>query len=149
MRIAGKRRTVPSWAGRPSPRILLVDADGGSAWAHEQQLRRSGYDNVVHCGGPSGPSEFYPFCDCRLVTGGRCPVVEGAQAVVFNLGLQHAGSRAILAAYRTHFPELPVCVSNAGEEVDDHRELLDGCEVASHLGTAGGVVDALERAIRG
>lgn len=143
------RRRVPAWSGddAASPQVLLVDRDGASSWAHEQELRRAGYGNVVHCGGPHGPHDCFPYGDCRLFRGGHCPLAEGADVVVFNLTLAESRTVEVLAAYRSRFPDLPVCVEIPAPQIAEGSAELDGCELIPHPATGGRVVAAVDRVL--
>jgi hypothetical protein len=96
----------PEHSGKP--RVLIENPDRADLWAHAELLREAGYD-VAMCGGPTAETEHVPWhrrpfsADsrptervlCPLVTGGGCPLVEGADVVVSTTQL--TDGREILA----------------------------------------------------
>jgi hypothetical protein len=73
--VIGTSQRTPSWPPRHDrPRLLVEGA--GTRWAGEEPARTAGYD-VITCPGPGRDRRR-----CPLLNGGRCPLVDGADAVV-------------------------------------------------------------------
>lgn len=104
----GTHGTVPEWPGaRDRPR-LLVEATGGR-WHAESDARRAGYQ-VVTCPGPAARSGR----PCPLLSGGSCPLVDGADAIVLALPPSDPRTAELLAVHRAGDAARPVLDELAG-----------------------------------
>ncbi|NNE95171.1 MAG: hypothetical protein HKN24_04005 [Acidimicrobiales bacterium] len=71
--------SVPTWhATSPGRKRLLVET-GSYQWTGTAEANRRGFDVMV-CAGPSASRH-----DCPVVEGGHCPLVDGADGVLFAL----------------------------------------------------------------
>jgi len=84
-------RTAGWPAGHDKPHILVEAASG--RWGGEDAARDAGFE-VRTC---RGPGENRP---CPLVSGGTCPLVDGADAIVTLLPDDRAGTAEILEQHR-------------------------------------------------
>ncbi|MGV3760325.1 MAG: GNAT family N-acetyltransferase [Actinomycetota bacterium] len=96
-------RGTPSWpAPRDAPR-LLVEGSGGH-WRGVAAAEEAGVQ-VLGCAGPDAPPG-----DCPALRGERCPLVEGADAILVS----HPGSseawEALRTAHAREHPDVPVLV---------------------------------------
>ena len=65
---------------------------------------------MIVCPGPArGPKSH-----CPLLAGERCPLADGADAVVYALRPDDERAREVLAGLRTLHPAVPVCVQQRG-----------------------------------
>ena len=115
------------------PRVLIENPDRADLWAHADLLREAGYD-VAICGGPVAeiapapwyrrlfsptaapdPAELRPRVLCPLVTGGHCPLVEGADVVVSTTRLTDGGEILTALSART---DLALVVEGTSADLD-------------------------------
>jgi hypothetical protein len=122
-----------------SGRVLVELAGRAMGTAVERTLEQQGYQVAV-CGGPTSLHRGA----CPLVTAGTCPLVDGADVVVYALDVDDADDRAVLEAHRLH-PERPACVVVPPRLVERYRALLEGYEVVESPLTPGKLTDALGR----
>ena len=124
--IMGTDGDPPPWpvagepvAGERRPRVLV---EGPGWWGREDErlLRHAGYD-VLQCLGPRRSQS------CPLLAGDRCPLVEGADAVVLSVPPEYQGEM-LEAAHAARTP-VPVVVRAGGGD-----RLLQ--EVAARIGEA-------------
>ena len=108
------------------PRVLVEEADEVGRWATVRLLERSGFE-VGECPGPDAARGW----ECPIPRGEACPLVEGADAIVFSLSLGSEENRAILGTHRQSLLERPVCVEATEPEASGNRHLLEGCRVVS------------------
>ena len=121
--VIGTRGTVPSWPGaRDRPRLLVEGA--GGHWHAEEEAKKAGYQ-VVTCPGPAA-REGRP---CPLLSGGSCPLVDGADALVVALPTSDPRAAALLAAHRAASGR-PVVDERAGARPRVIEEL--GLELPKH-----------------
>lgn len=119
--------STPSWPKvSDRPHVLVAEPHG--RWEDEAAARAQGFD-VRTCPGPDGPRPH-----CPVLEGRPCPLVEGADAIVFALPLEDPRSGEILADHRRRHPELEIVMAD-----QDDR---------SHpCGAAGAVLDRLVAAL--
>ncbi len=91
----GTCQPAPGWPTvHDRPRVLVEVP--GSRWRVTPELRADGID-VIACGGPRtrrlGPG-------CPMLDGGRCPLVDDADVVVFSLRHEDDDAQALLDAHR-------------------------------------------------
>ncbi|HUO48133.1 MAG TPA: hypothetical protein VMU09_04790 [Acidimicrobiales bacterium] len=137
----------PGWAepaagGPEGPRVLIESDDGAEATALVRVLERQGY-RCAWCPGP-GTTDAR---DCPLVRDGCCPLVEGADAVVSTLSLEHAGCRQVLAAMARSSPATPVVLAATPAGASRWSHHLTGRRVLQLPLTARGLLDALDAAL--
>jgi RimJ/RimL family protein N-acetyltransferase len=116
--------TVSTHGGRPSwPRLhehrrLLVESCSGR-WHADIQAWHAGWD-VVACPGPGAHSVGV----CPLLDGRRCPLVDGADAVVVAAHPSDPYHDRLLAAHRTTSTGIPV-LDEAEATPEDVSKLLE------------------------
>ncbi|HEY7599686.1 MAG TPA: hypothetical protein VH741_07150 [Candidatus Limnocylindrales bacterium] len=93
-------------------RVLVVHHDVDVADDEADVLRRAGYE-VAQCSGPI-------FAPCPIHAGVPCPVVEGADVVVYDVWAtgETDGGRSLVAGLTALHPGLPVVLTSAGLEPD-------------------------------
>jgi RimJ/RimL family protein N-acetyltransferase len=96
--------TTPGWPPRGDAPRLLVEA-AGYRWSRTSALDASGYE-VVTCGGPAHRGT----AGCPALEGRRCPLVDGADAVVVALRPDDPRTEELIAAHRRLRPELRIVV---------------------------------------
>lgn len=139
-------RDVPGWGETRAPRILIENRDTAMVWADERVLRRVGYE-TRSCPGPAGPRDAFPFGGCQLVERGTCPLAEGADAIVFGLGLGHPQGQRVLGALRFHIPATPVCIDASAAECSKDPGLAIGCALIPFPDRGEGLVSAVRGAL--
>jgi hypothetical protein len=113
-----------------SPGLILLDIPPGVEADFDLDiLQRLGHPVVV-CHGPG--SEVL----CPLLAGDGCPLYEDAHGIAFELDLDRAQHRAILAKYRELAnPDLPIRVFVTPDQAERYAHLLEDFEVWSHQPT--------------
>jgi hypothetical protein len=106
----------PADDGRP--RVLIEEADGAVRWAGTRALTAAGYD-VADCAGPQGMGRK----QCPAVTTGSCALAEEADAIYTSLPWGDPGSRDVLLALRSAYPDTPIVVEASLPHVAEHPEL--------------------------
>lgn len=86
---------VPSWPARGERPRVLVEIPG-ARWRASPALEAHGMD-VIACGGPGARCAGH---GCPMLVGDPCPLVEGADVVVFSLRHTDPQARALLDAHR-------------------------------------------------
>lgn len=82
------------------------------------QLERRGH-HVVYCAGPPQASL------CPILRNGFCEKLAAASGVIFDLDLDRAQHRAILARYRQVLgPEVPIRVMVTDSQAERHAHVL-------------------------
>jgi hypothetical protein len=100
------RGATPSWNPTEHPKVL-VEARA-ARWDAIDALDQAGYD-VLLCPGPDARSR-----GCPLLAEGRCPLADGADAIVVALP-DPSDREALLAAHRAAHPDVPVEVLEPGQ----------------------------------
>lgn len=114
--VFGTDSDVPSWpVGQDRPRVLIEVQGGRSRLTPE--LRAAGYD-VRGCAGPSAR----PDHACPLLSGRRCPLVDGADVVVHALGHDDPAAVALLDAHAASGTRRLVVDVRRGDSLDDAPE---------------------------
>lgn len=122
------------------PRVIVESRDFPRAEAQAAALLSAGMDPVV-CTGPTADGG-----GCPLLTDEPCPVVIGADAVVFDLDLERAEDRDVLRSLVVERPGLPIITEQDVGQARRHADVLGGCTVVlpfSARRTAEAVVAAL------
>jgi hypothetical protein len=136
---AATDRRGPPW------QLLVESPDPGLAISNFDAFRQAGFEVTV-CGGPGlDPHE------CPVVRGEACPLMAGADVVLFDLDgdpprraeLLAASRSEVLAAMRANRPGLPVVVMSAGLTPDTAA----GCTAIRPTTSVGGQVSALQKAV--
>ena len=92
----------PQWPGRRDRPRVLVEVPGGR-WRGEAEARAAGLD-LIACPGPAstaGPR-------CPVLRGEPCPLVEGADVVVYSL--RGDDGSAVLCAHPRLHPGVALCL---------------------------------------
>jgi RimJ/RimL family protein N-acetyltransferase len=110
---------VPSWPPGDHRKRVLVEVVGGR-WSDEQTARRSGM-SVAMCAGPALRSRH----GCPVLSGRRCPLADGADAVLVLLDPDDETTTHLVTAHRTQNPATPIIV-RAGNQTPDGCHLLTG-----------------------
>lgn len=95
---------VPSWPADDDRRRVLVEVAGGR-WAAEPRATEDGLI-VAMCSGPSRRKRF----GCPVLTGARCPLADGADAIVVLLDPEDESTEQLVAAHAEQHPATPVFV---------------------------------------
>ncbi len=125
---------VPSWPPGETRRRVLVEAIGGR-WNGEAAASDADVAVAV-CRGPSRRQRH----GCPVLTGGRCPLADGADAIVVLLDQESDDTASVVDAHLTQNPSTPVFVQRT-------EETPDGCR--SLTGDFAGDVSAILRATSG
>ena len=106
-------------------------------------LEHLGHEVLV-CHGPDQGSL------CPILSGDGCPIAEDAHGIVFELDLDRAQHRAILAKYKSSLrDDVPIWVVASPDHATRHSELLSGLKVLTHppaLGELDGLAAEVEAA---
>jgi GNAT superfamily N-acetyltransferase len=107
---------VPSWRKTSGGRQRLLVEANSHQWTGTSEANRRGFDVTV-CRGPSANHDHY----CPVLEGERCPLVEGADAVLFSLSAD--GNDDLLAAHNRRRTGAPLFVKSADETTGEvlHR----------------------------
>jgi hypothetical protein len=112
------------------PEGVILDVTPGSAAFEQGFLERLGHPVLV-CHGPMHEV-------CPLLHEGSCELLDSAHGVVFQLDLDRAGHREILARYQQVLrDDTPIRVVVQPGQDEQYAELLAGCQVWTHEPTAG------------
>ncbi len=123
---------------------MVEDADTEPGSPLLESLRHAGFAVAV-CPGPRAGGSA---TRCPLVEHGECPLVEGADVVVWGLGLERRESREELAALKARHPRLTVVVRAPAEDVSRWVELVEGSTVVDPALPVEAVVEAVIEAAR-
>lgn len=103
--VVGAAQDVPGWPPvRRRPRILLEG--GGGRWPAEGEAEAAGLE-VLACEGPGECAQR-----CPVLRGERCPLVEGADAIVMVSTTTGPTWDALRAAHHRDHPGVPVVVES-------------------------------------
>jgi hypothetical protein len=103
-------------------------------------LRGAGFAVAV-CPGPAAGNAGGPRCP--LVEHGECPLVEGADVVLWGLGLEAEESRRELRTLRARRPRLPVVVRASAAQAARWPQLLVGMRLVEPSAPAEELVEAV------
>ena len=104
-----------------APLILDVNPDPAALEWEQEWLTRSGLP-VVTCCGPETQG------GCPLLQNRRCPKIDGADGVIFQLDLDRPEHRGILSAY-TRELEVPIRVVALAAQQGRWADLLQSVEL--------------------
>lgn len=127
------------------PRVIIESRDETGARALADALAVAGMDPLV-CSGPDDRDGGCPIFD-----GAPCALIEGADAVVYDLDLDRADDRLVLKSLVIDHEGLPVVTERSTAEARRHAGSLKHCTVVvpfSPRHTAKAVVGALTAAGR-
>lgn len=135
---------VPDRHGPPW-RLLVESPDPGLAISNFDAFRDAGFDVTV-CGGPDAHAG-----ECPVVRGEPCPLMAGADIVLFDLDgdpprrseVLAPRRSQVLAAMRANRPGLPIVVMSAAAA----PETASGCRTIRPTTSVGGQVAALQKAV--
>jgi hypothetical protein len=143
----GTSGSPPSWPRIDERRRVLVEVAGGR-WSGERAANDAGLSTVM-CPGPSRRGRE----GCPVLAGGRCPLADGADAIIVLLDPDDEETARLIESHRRMSPGIPILVRRAHGQADgaDHAEdsvsdgaVADGCiEVDSTGGGAVGQVLSL------
>jgi hypothetical protein len=77
---------------------------------------------VIVCHGPA------PGTVCPLLAEGTCEKYQHAHGIVFELDLDDAQHRAIVAKYRMLNPEIPIRVVVGSDQLERYHHLISGVQ---------------------
>lgn len=94
----------------PDRRLRVPIEDRSAAWfADFARFRSRGFEAAV-CSGPEHADE-----ECANLAGGRCPLADDADVVLFALDLEEPASQHVLESLREARPDLPFVIAASGE----------------------------------
>lgn len=126
------------------PRVIIESRRVAAADALASTLTEAGFDPLI-CSGPDGSA------GCPIFDGAPCALIEGADAVVYDLDLDRAGDRLVLRYLVVDHDGLPIITERSTSEVRAHRDRLRNCTVVVPISvrhTASSVINALGGASR-
>lgn len=115
----GTASFVPSWPPGDDRRRVLVEVAGGR-WAGQAQATEDGLA-VAMCSGPARRKRH----GCPVLSGGRCPLADGADAIVVLLDPDVESTTRLVAAHAERYPTTPVFV-RPGTSAPATCEILSG-----------------------
>jgi hypothetical protein len=96
------RGRVPSWPPEDHrPRVLV---EGHTGWRAHDAAARRGLDVLV-CPGPPASR-----AGCPALSGGSCPLIDDADAVIVSLATDDEATRALIRSHRERHPDQPLLV---------------------------------------
>ena len=122
---------------RPPWRLLVESPDGAVAISNFDAFHDAGFEITV-CGGPMRDA-----AECPVVRGEPCPLMAGADVVLFDLDPDRMRRSQVLAAMRRSRPDLPIVVRSTAPA----PETASGCTTIRAATSVGGQVSALRRAV--
>ncbi len=128
----GTSGSTPDWPpGETRPRVLVEVA--GRRWSGEGAAEKAGLATTM-CAGPDHRVRH----GCPVLEGGRCPLADGADAIVVLLDPADERTEELIEAHRRNSPGTPVLVRHraAGSDVAPSEcvELDgDGAEAVAQL----------------
>jgi hypothetical protein len=135
----------PAATGRQ--RVFIEDADPDRYRIAAQALTKAGYEVGPFCGGTHFHGTVYESVTpppCRLIESGNCPLLEGADVIVYRFGLESPENRAVLAEIAQRFPRTPVVV----ETTEPDRDALAGLHPKAEVLAGPAPLDDLVAAVR-
>ncbi len=116
---------TPSWPGAHRRPRLLIESER-TRWTAEDDMRDAGFDIAV-CSGPCRWKHHCPVLD-----GERCPLIEGADAVVVDLAPDDERTAEFLAAERVIHPGIRL-IAGFETEPDGKRHRRSSEELLAEL----------------
>ncbi len=108
----GTSGTTPDWPpGETRPRILVEVP--GRRWSGEHAAGAAGLATTM-CAGPDHRVRH----GCPVLEGGRCPLADGADAIVVLLDPADERSQELIEAHRRSNPGTPVLVRHRAADAD-------------------------------
>lgn len=129
----------------PARRVLIESRRTAAAEAQAVALERLGLRALV-CTGPTPDGGA-----CPLLVDEPCPVLDEADAIVYDLDLRCEDDRAVLWSLVTDPAGLPVITERSRSEVQQHPDELSHCTVVVPFSpdhTARAVQQVLDEAVR-
>lgn len=117
----GTSGSVPTWpANERRPRVLVEVA--GRRWSGERAAEEAGLATAM-CAGPAGRSKH----GCPVLDGGRCPLADGADAIIVLLDPDDEQSEQLVRAHREQSPGTPVLVRHRSASDRAVSSDISGC----------------------
>ena len=123
-----------------APTVLVEDPDGALAISDFSAFEQAGL-GVMLCSGPAPGMAF----DCPVVAGGRCPMADDADVVLFAMS-GRSDRRLVLEALRQSRPDLPILVEVARKHAGEDHDLPPGCTPLPMPSTVAAQIEAVRRA---
>lgn len=121
------------------PRVIIESRRTAAANALADVLVEAGLDPQI-CSGPNGSA------GCPIFDGAPCALVEGADAVVYDLDLDRVDDRLVLRYLVIDHDGLPIITERSTQESRAHCDVLRQCTVVVPISvehTAATVINAL------
>ncbi len=115
---------LPSWPPKTKERRLLV-ATAGGRWSGEEAAQDAGVVTAV-CSGPQQRRRG----GCPVLKGGRCPLADGADAIVVLLDPDDEQTEQLVALHRQQRPGVPIFVTH--ELVESGTVPADCIEISAY-----------------
>ena len=115
----GTSGTPPSWPPLDDRRRILVEVAGGR-WSGEREADDAGLATVM-CPGPGRRGKH----GCPVLEGGRCPLADGADAIIVLLDPDDDETARLIESHRRMSPGVPILVRRARDHGED--AVADGC----------------------
>lgn len=109
--------TTPTWPKRKNGYRVVVETDH-TRWRGEHALENEDYE-VIICPVSSDSDT------CPALKGERCPLLEGADAVVVDLASDHPKRTDLIKADQELHPELPLVIGSCTKAKPDIKVPLD------------------------
>jgi hypothetical protein len=105
---------------------ILLDALAGPDEQFDVSFLERNDHPVIVCHGPAAGTT------CPLLAEGACAKYAAAHGIVFELDLDRAQHRAIVARYRELNPDVPIRVVVRGDQAQRYHDLIGGVQVWTH-----------------
>ena len=102
---------------------ILLDALAGPDEQFDVSFLERNEHPVIVCHGPAADTM------CPLLAEGACAKYRAAHGIVFELDLDRAQHRAILARYRELNADVPIRVVVRSDQAERYRDLISGVQV--------------------
>jgi hypothetical protein len=117
----GTTGSVPTWPPQEHrPRVLVEVA--GRRWSGERAAEHAGLAPAM-CAGPAARGEH----GCPVLDGGRCPLADGADAIIVLLDPADERTARLVQAHREQSPGTPVLVRQQPAADDGAAILPPSC----------------------
>jgi RimJ/RimL family protein N-acetyltransferase len=111
----GATSRIPTWApGAGHPRVLV---EGRRNWSPQDEATHRGIEVAVCPGPPANGGR------CPALSGGACPLVAEADAVVLSLAPGDQRTREMVRAHRALRPDVPIIIDHRSTDVPDDEHL--------------------------
>lgn len=117
----GTTGATPTWPPADERRRVLIEV-AGRRWSGEEAADRAGLSTVM-CAGPAARGEH----GCPVLEGGRCPLADGADAIVMLLDPDDERSARLAQAHRQQSPSTPLLVGHRRSGASGDGSPVEGC----------------------